>query len=110
MCEPLSRVAIEVPHEQVAAVMTALGQAEAAIEGVEPRPDSRDLTVVSALLPAEQALRIQRGLPDLMSGEGVMESAFGGYRRFRSARAGGVPVRRRTKAYLASLGMNVRSR
>ncbi len=103
VCEPLLRVSVEIPARSVAAVLTALGRLGAAVRDQSVRGD---LTTIETVLPAPSLPDLQRRLPGLTGGEGVLESAFAGYRPV----AGASPTRRRTSAdplnraeYLATL-------
>ncbi len=88
VCEPMVRLTIETPPDAVEAVNTALGKAGAAIESVLLQGE---YTSVDALLPSRRAVEIQRLLPELTSGEGVIETSFAGYRPLNGA----PPERRR---------------
>jgi ribosomal protection tetracycline resistance protein len=89
VCEPMVRVAAEVPTAAVSAVLAA----SARLGGVVERQWPRDgLSVIEAVLPAARAQELQRQLPGLTNGEGVAETSFGGYRPV----AGTPPARRRT--------------
>ncbi len=77
VCEPVVRVRLEVPGETVGAVLSVLALLEAAIG----RPAVGDGTsTLTAVVPAARLNRLQRQLPDLTGGEGVLESSFAGYR------------------------------
>ncbi|MEP6977234.1 MAG: translation factor GTPase family protein [Thermoleophilia bacterium] len=76
VCEPIVRVAIEVPTGTIGAVMAVLGRLGAAVETPEPRGN---LSRIEAVLPAARADDLQRQLPGLTGGEGVLESTFAGY-------------------------------
>ena len=89
VCEPTVRVSLEIPTELIAATMSALARLGAAIE---PPSLQGKLSVIKAVLPAAQADELQRQLPGLTGGEGVLESSFAGYQ----PAAGDPPSRRRT--------------
>jgi ribosomal protection tetracycline resistance protein len=76
VCEPTVRARLEVPSASIAALMPALGRLGAVVEASAP---AGDLTVVETLLSAVRARDLQRRLPSLTGGEGVLESAFAGY-------------------------------
>jgi ribosomal protection tetracycline resistance protein len=76
VCEPTVRATLEVPSEAIGAVLAALAQVGATF--ATPRPQGR-LSMVEALLPAVQADVLQRQLPALTAGEGVLDSTFAGY-------------------------------
>ncbi len=103
VCEPVMRLDLEVPAATLGAVQTAVGRLAGALQGQSPRGD---LAALEILLPAARLSELQRQLPGLTSGEGVLESRFDGYRPV----SGDPPVRpRRTtdpldrEAYLRSL-------
>jgi ribosomal protection tetracycline resistance protein len=56
--------------------MAALGRLGALVEATEA---AGDLTVVTAVLSAVHARDLQRQLPSLTGGEGVLESTFAGH-------------------------------
>ena len=86
VCEPIVRVELELPQRAVGAVLAAVsrlggvGEAAAAHRAV-------------ARLPADRVRDLQRQLPGLTSGEGVLEAHPGGYRAVQ----GDPPTRPRTK-------------
>jgi ribosomal protection tetracycline resistance protein len=103
VCEPLVRVQLESPAGRMSAVLGVLAQLGAAVEA--PRMTG-ELAAVEAVLPAAQVYDLQRQLPGLTGGEGVLEAGFGGYRPVRGTtpsrpRAGESPLDR--KRYLAGL-------
>src|SRR5919106_5529611 len=85
------RASVEAPAESVGAVL-----AEAARLGgsVESQTFGRSLVQVTIHVAAADAQELRRTLPALTSGEGVMETEFGGYRPLRGA----PPRRERTSA------------
>ena len=89
VCEPLARVTLEIPTATMGGVLSVLAQLGAA---VEPPVVGGDLAVLQTMLPARQVHRLQQQLPELTSGEGVLESGPGGYRPV----PGTVPARPRT--------------
>jgi ribosomal protection tetracycline resistance protein len=89
VCEPLARVTLEVPASTMGGVLSALAQLGAAVGTSLVRGE---LSVLQARLPAAQVHGLQQQLPGLSSGEGVLESSFGGYQPVR----GPVPGRPRT--------------
>ena len=76
VCEPTVRATLEVPTETVGAVLPALIRLGAE---VEPPVPERRLSTVVAVLPVTKADELQRQLPGLTNGEGVLESTFAGY-------------------------------
>ena len=89
VCEPMARVTLEIPMAAMGAVLSALAQLAAA---VDPPLVRGELCVLETLLPSAQVHGLQQQLPGLTSGEGVLESAFGGYQPVR----GYIPIRSRT--------------
>jgi len=76
VCEPTVKVRLEVPTTTIGAVMPALARLGAAVE--TPLPQG-ELSTIEAALPALRADDLQRELPGLTGGEGVLESSFAGY-------------------------------
>src|SRR5204862_5793066 len=71
LCEPTVRVALEVPTRTVGAVLPALARLGAAVETPSPHGE---LSTVVAVMPVTGADELQRQLPGLTGGEGVLES------------------------------------
>ena len=90
VCEPMDRVSLEIPVDTIGAVMSALARLGAAVE--TPSLQGK-LPTIQTVLSAAGAQDLQRQLPGLTGGEGVLESSFAGYRPVSS----GQPTRRRTK-------------
>ena len=82
VCEPTVRLSVEVPTPSVGAVLPALARLGATVETPRPRGE---LSTIDAVLPATHADELQRQLPGLAGGEGVVESTFAGYRPVTSA-------------------------
>ncbi len=104
VCEPVFRIAAEVPTHAVGPLLAALGSL-----GVgATTPSARgELSVLEATLPASQVQELRRRLPGLTGGEGVLDSEFAGYEPV----TGEPPVRRRLtpdprklEAYLRQVG------
>ncbi len=76
VCEPTERVTLEVPTQAIGTVMPALARLGAVVEMPIPRGE---LSTIEAALPVTRAGDLQRQLPGLTGGEGVIESAFDGY-------------------------------
>jgi ribosomal protection tetracycline resistance protein len=76
VCEPTVRANLEVPTDTIGAVLPALARAGAAVDPPSPHGE---LSTIMAILPATQADDLQRQLPKLTRGEGVLESSFAGY-------------------------------
>jgi ribosomal protection tetracycline resistance protein len=91
VCEPTVRVSLEVPTHAIGALMPALARVSAAVETPALHGE---LSTITAILPAARANDLQRQLPRLTGGEGVMDSSFAGYQPVD----GDQPVRRRTTA------------
>ena len=68
---------VEIPADTIGAVMPALSRLGAAVETSSPRGE---LSLVETIVPAARANELQRQLPGLTHGEGVLESTFAGYR------------------------------
>jgi ribosomal protection tetracycline resistance protein len=77
VCEPTLRVSLEVPAPTLQPVLAAIMRNGGTVETPSLRGD---LAVVESVLPAVRADELQRELPRLTSGEGVLERAFEGYR------------------------------
>jgi ribosomal protection tetracycline resistance protein len=97
VCEPTVRVGLEVPTHAVGAVIPALARLGATFE--TPAPEGGRSTI-TAVLPATRADELQRELPALTGGEGVLDSSFAGYQPV----SGGPPTRRRTRPNPLNLG------
>jgi ribosomal protection tetracycline resistance protein len=107
VCEPTVRVSLEIPTHTIGSVMPALARLGAAVE--TPSLQGK-LATIETVLPAPRAQNLQRQLPRLTGGEGVLESSFDGYQPV----SGDQPTRRRTtpnplnrKEYLLGLARRV---
>ena len=80
VCEPVLRVELEVPTRDSATVQRLLGRWGAELTA---QSGAGELTVLEARLEATRLHELQRQLPDLTGGEGVLESRFDGYRPVR---------------------------
>lgn len=89
VCEPVLRVGLEIPAGATGAVLAAAARLGAAVEA--PALQGK-LATIEAVLPATRAQDLQRVLPGLTAGEGVLDSSFAGYQPV----AGEQPTRRRT--------------
>jgi ribosomal protection tetracycline resistance protein len=76
VCEPTVRVSLEIPPHTIGAVMSTLARLGAAVE--TPSLQGK-LSTITAVLPAARADDLQRQVPGLTGGEGVLESSFAGY-------------------------------
>ena len=91
VCEPTVVARVEIPVGTIGAVMAAMARLGAAIETPSLRGE---LATIETILPAVQADDLQRQLPGLTGGEGVLDSSFAGYQPV----SGDQPTRRRTTA------------
>lgn len=89
VCEPMAGVTLEVPTDAVSGVLSLLGQHGARVEAPLARAE---LSTIEAVLPAALVRDLQRVLPALTRGEGVLESRLGGYEPVTAS----APTRRRT--------------
>ena len=103
VCEPVLSVTVEMPTEAVGSVLPLLARVGGAVQS--PSLDG-ELATVDAVVPAARVREVQRQLPELTAGEGVLETTFAGYQPV----SGEAPTRRRTTAnplnleeYLAEL-------
>jgi ribosomal protection tetracycline resistance protein len=104
VCEPMHRVVVHAPARTATAVLALLARLGAALEPPEMQGDE---TVMGAELPADRIALLQRELPALTHGEGIIESAFARYRPVRGVqphrpRIG--PDPRDLKTWLMQLG------
>ncbi len=79
VCEPMASVRIELPAARTGAVLSCLAGLGADMEA----PPHGDPPVVLTTLPSAKVSSLQRQLPGLTGGEGVLEAGFGGYRPVR---------------------------
>ena len=77
VCEPFTRVTLELPTDTIGAVLPVLSRLGAAIEAQSADTESAS---IETLLPATRVQNLQRQLPGLTGGEGVLDSTFAGYR------------------------------
>jgi len=78
VCEPFAHVRLEVQPDADGATLAAAARLGASVE-------STAIGVVEGELPAVRVAELQRQLPALSHGEGVLESVFAGYRPAVSA-------------------------
>jgi ribosomal protection tetracycline resistance protein len=76
VCQPMTRVRLELPAAALAPVLALLGQLGARPEAPAAAGEAM---VVEAVLAAHLLHRLQQRLPGLTGGEGVLEPSFGGY-------------------------------
>ena len=100
VCEPVNHFRLDVPADTSKPVLAALARARAVPLGQETHGSS---SVLKGDIPAARVLELQRQLPGLTRGEGVLECAFARY----APVSGAFPTRPRTdpdplnrKAYL----------
>jgi ribosomal protection tetracycline resistance protein len=103
VCEPLSRLALEMPSETAQGVLAALGRLGGRVTG---QFSANGLTKASAVLPVAHVRSLQHQLPGLSMGEGILETRPGGYQPIGAD----APMRARTipgpldrDAWLASM-------
>ena len=104
VCEPVFRIAAEVPTPVIGAMLAALGRLGA---GATTPSTRGELSVLEATLPASRVQELRRQLPGLTGGEGVIDSEFAGYQPV----TGEPPIRKRLtpdprnfEEYLAQVG------
>jgi ribosomal protection tetracycline resistance protein len=104
VCEPVFRIAAEVPTEAIGSMLAALGRLGA---GAATPTARGELSVLEATLPASRVQELRRQLPGLTGGEGVLDAEFAGYQPV----AGEPPTRKRLtpdprnlQEYLAQVG------
>ncbi|MBA2461087.1 MAG: TetM/TetW/TetO/TetS family tetracycline resistance ribosomal protection protein [Actinobacteria bacterium] len=109
VCEPIVRVRLEIPTDAVSGVLSVLAR----LGAMRPPSLQGELSTIETVLPAARVQDVQRRLPALTGGEGVLESDLGGYQPV----SGAAPTRRRTTAnplnseeYLMHLARRVQQR
>jgi ribosomal protection tetracycline resistance protein len=76
VCEPVFRIAAEVPTEAIGSMLAALGRLGAGAA----TPSARgELSVLEATVAASRVQELRRQLPGLTGGEGVIDAEFAGY-------------------------------
>jgi ribosomal protection tetracycline resistance protein len=76
VCEPVFRIAAEVPTEAIGSMLAALGRLGAGAA----TPSARgELSVLEATVAASRVQELRRRLPGLTGGEGVIDAEFAGY-------------------------------
>jgi ribosomal protection tetracycline resistance protein len=88
VCEPVFRIAAEVPTEAIGSMLAAVGRLGA---GAATPSTRGELSVLKATLPASRVQELRRQLPGLTGGEGVLDAEFAGYEPV----AGEPPTRKR---------------
>jgi ribosomal protection tetracycline resistance protein len=89
VCEPIVRVTVEFPAFTTSALLAVVARLGA---GVESHTVRGEYSTVETVLPVSRAQELQRQLPGLTGGEGVLDVRFAGYRPV----VGTPPTRRRT--------------
>jgi ribosomal protection tetracycline resistance protein len=97
VCEPIARASLEIPADAMGVVMPALARLGA---GIDPPSLRANICTIDAVLPAARVHDLQRQLPGLTRGEGVLESSFEGYEPMSST----APTRQRTTPNPLNLG------
>jgi ribosomal protection tetracycline resistance protein len=87
--EPLHQFVLDIPAERTAVTLQALPRLDAVPLRTATRGSS---SLIEGEIPAARVRDLERELPTLTAGEGVLETAFDRYRQVRGA----VPARRRT--------------
>jgi len=90
VCEPFIEASIETPSSKTSAVLSALSRLHASGPTVEQHGE---LATVITMLPAQELSVLQRQLPGLSSGEGLIATSFGGYQPI----VGSPPIRPRRR-------------
>jgi ribosomal protection tetracycline resistance protein len=91
VCEPVVRVTLELPTAMIGGVLPVLAR----LGGTVGQPSLQSkLATIETVLPAARAQELQRQLPGLTGGEGLLDSTFAGYRPV----SGDQPIRPRTTA------------
>jgi ribosomal protection tetracycline resistance protein len=104
VCEPVFRIAAEVPTEAIGPLLGALGRLGAG--GATPSTRG-ELSVLEATLSASDVQELRRRLPGLTGGEGVLDAEFAGYEPVSGAaptRKRRTPDPRNLEEYLAQVG------
>lgn len=82
VCEPVDAFTLDLPSEQVPALLSELARAEADVTSTEL---SDHEARIEGVIPTRLTDSMQRRLPDLTSGEGVWESRVDHHRAVRGA-------------------------
>jgi ribosomal protection tetracycline resistance protein len=99
VCEPVVEVRVEAPDSALPALAGALGAA-----GAETSPLAGGFSLVRSVLPVTAAHDLKRRLPELTSGEGVVEWSFAGYQPVRGARPTRPDARHRDARQVRTIG------
>ncbi len=87
--EPIHRFTLEIPADALDAVLPVLARRQATPDATEIRGSA---CLLRGHIPAARLHGLRRDLPSVTRGEGLLDSAFDGYRPVRGA----PPTRRRT--------------
>ena len=104
VCEPVFRIAAEVPTESIGSMLAAVGRLGA---GAATPSTRGELSVLKATLPASRVQELRRQLPGLTGGEGVLDAEFAGYQPVTGeppTRKRLTPDPRNLQEYLAQVG------
>jgi ribosomal protection tetracycline resistance protein len=82
VCEPVTSLRLELPTDCLPSVLTALGPLRASRQTPEIHGD---FTVVEGEIPGSQVGQLQRQLPALTRGEGMLEAEFERYQAVQDA-------------------------
>ncbi|HEX5448577.1 MAG TPA: translation factor GTPase family protein [Gaiellaceae bacterium] len=86
VCEPMLRTRTEIPVALIGPLTATIARLGGTVDDTSL---DGDVAVLEGELPAARLHELQRQLPDLTGGEGVLDSSFAGYRA-----VSGVPPRR----------------
>ena len=91
VCEPIMDVRIELPPTAVGGLLAAVARLDGSL--AQPSLDG-EVAIVETVLAADRTQDLQRELPGLTGGEGVLEAGFAGYRpQKRDVRTGATASR-----------------
>ncbi len=76
VCEPLTRVSLEVPSNSASGVLKMLGHLTARVEG---QFSANDVARITARLPTANLGEVKQRLPGLTSGQGSLENDFASF-------------------------------
>ncbi len=91
VCEPMTRLRLEIPVASASGVMKALGQLGVRVDG---QFSTAEVAKIGGVLAASRVDEVRHRLPGLTSGQGILETEFAGYEPV----AGPPPERRRRSA------------
>jgi ribosomal protection tetracycline resistance protein len=76
VCEPLAEIVLELPATSASGTLAVLARLNGRVRN---QFSANGVSTVNALLPVARIRQLQRELPALTGGEGVLETRFGGY-------------------------------